>query len=58
MNTLFIWIFVFIGIALFFIIMRFLYLQYNYTMKNYHKYPKKNPTHWGWQLVTIFTKKE
>ncbi len=47
-----------IVIALFFMFVKFMYSQYNFTMKNYQKHPRKNPTHWGWQIAAIFTGKE
>jgi len=51
-------ILILIIIALFFMFVKFLYSQYNFTKKNYEKHPRKNPTHWGWQIVEIFTRKE
>jgi uncharacterized membrane protein len=52
----FIWIF--LGIVLFFIFVKFLYSQYNFTKKNYPNLPRKNPNHWGWQLVALFSNKD
>jgi hypothetical protein len=51
-------IWIFLGITLLFIFVKFLYSQYDFTKKNYHTLPRKNPNHWGWQIVEIFARKE